>query len=64
MKSRDRRAGGDRARINMGEDSEVQYWAKTLGVSKERLVAIIEKVGDRVDAVRGEIAGQNRRTPD
>jgi hypothetical protein len=62
MNSRDRRAG-DRARINMGEASEVQYWTKMLGVSQERLAAIIEKVGDRVEAVRAEIAEQSARKP-
>jgi hypothetical protein len=57
---RARRGAQDRARINMGEPSEIEYWTKALGASKERLAVIIEKVGDRVEAVRGEIAEQRR----
>ena len=56
MDDRDRRGGRERARINLGEAYEAEYWCKALGVSKERLAAIIEKVGDRVEAVRAEIA--------
>ena len=54
----DRRMRGarDRARINASEDSEVEYWAKALGVSKERLIAAIKKVGDSVQAVRTELS--------
>lgn len=51
-----RKKGADaRARINMGEPSEVEYWAKALGVSKERLAAVVNKVGDSVQAVRSTI---------
>jgi uncharacterized protein DUF3606 len=45
----------DRARINMSEESEVQYWAEVLGVSKERLAAAVTKAGDSVKAVREEL---------
>jgi len=53
----DRRMPGarDRTRINVSEDSEVEYWAKALGVSKERLVEAIKRVGDSVQAVRTEL---------
>jgi uncharacterized NAD-dependent epimerase/dehydratase family protein len=64
MVGRDRRGGRDRARINLGESSEAEYWAKSLGVSTERLAALIEKVGDRVDAVRAEIAEERARARD
>jgi hypothetical protein len=64
MVGRDRRGGRDRARINLGEASEAEYWAKALGVSTERLAALIEKVGDRVEAVRAEIAEERARTRD
>ena len=46
----------------MGEAYEVEYWS--LGVSKERLAAIVQKVGDRVDAVRAEVAAERERTRD
>ena len=62
MVGRDRRGGRDRARINLGEASEAEYWAKALGVSTERLAEISEKVGDRVDDVRAEIAEERART--
>ena len=54
----DRRRHGarDRTRINMSEDSEVEYWAESLGVSKERLIEATKKVGDSVQAVRTELS--------
>ncbi len=64
MVGRDRRGGRDRARINLGEASEAAYWANALGVSTERLTAIIDKVGDRVEAVRAEIAEERARSRD
>jgi hypothetical protein len=51
------RAGQDRARINVGEDYEVAYWANALGVSKQRLIEVVAKVGDSVQAVRRELSG-------
>ena len=61
MDSRGRR---DRARINLGEAYEVEYWSKSLGISKERLAAIVQKVGDRVDAVRAEVAAAREQRRD
>lgn len=49
------RGGEGRIRINMREESEVEYWAKAFGVSKERLAAAVKKVGDSVRAVRTEL---------
>jgi hypothetical protein len=54
--NRSRRGSQDRSRINMSEDYEVEYWAKSLGVSKERLAEVVKKVGDSVQAVRRELA--------
>jgi hypothetical protein len=53
---RSRRGSHDRSRINMSEDYEVEYWAKSLGISKDRLAEIVKKVGDSVQAVRRELA--------
>jgi len=61
MVGRDRRGGRESARINTGEASEVEYWTKAFGISQERLAEIIAKVGDRVDAVRAEIADARKR---
>jgi hypothetical protein len=48
--------GQDRARINMNEDYEVQDWASSLGVSRERLQQAVDAVGDRADDVRAWLA--------
>ena len=47
----------DRARINLGEDYEVEYWSKAFGVTKDQLAEIVKKVGDSVQAVRTEVQG-------
>ena len=52
---RAKRGAPDRSRINLGEDYEVEYWSKTLGVSRERLVEAVKKVGDSLQAVRREL---------
>lgn len=45
----------DRARINMNEDWEVQYWTKELGVSKEELREAIKAVGPMAADVRARL---------
>lgn len=45
----------DRSRINMSEEHEVRYWTEALGVSKERLQAAVNKVGNSAEAVRKEL---------
>ena len=47
----------DRSKINMHEDFEVKYWTHALGVSKERLQQLVDKVGNSAAAVRKELAG-------
>ncbi len=42
----------DRDRISLNEDHEVQYWTKTLGVSREELERTVRSVGNSADAVR------------
>jgi hypothetical protein len=49
------RAARDRGRINLGEEYEIEYWTRTLGVSRQRLAEVISKVGDGVEAVRREV---------
>ena len=46
----------DRSKINMHEVHELKYWAKELGVSKEKLREAIDKVGNSAAAVRNELA--------
>lgn len=42
----------DRDRINVNEDYEVQYWTRTLAVSREALEAAVKAVGPTAEAVR------------
>jgi hypothetical protein len=47
----------DRDRIAMGEDHEVSYWTKALGVTKERLQQAVDAVGNSADKVREHLKG-------
>jgi hypothetical protein len=47
-----KRGGQDRTHINVHETWEVDYWTKTLGVSKEELEQAVKQAGTSVDAVR------------
>jgi hypothetical protein len=51
-----RRISENRTRINAAEDSELAYWATSLGVTKERLREVVGKVGESVSAIRAELA--------
>ena len=55
--SDDRRKRGqlDGSKINMSEDYEVKYWAKELGVTRDELQKLIDKVGNSAAAVRKEL---------
>jgi hypothetical protein len=53
----------DQRRINMGEESDVEYWVRMLGVTKERLAEVVEKVGDSLEAVRRELSSTKARAP-
>jgi hypothetical protein len=46
----------DRSKINMHEDFEVKYWTHELGVSREKLQQVVDKVGNSAAAVRKELA--------
>ena len=45
------RAPQDASRVAMGEDYEVEYWTKRFGVSREKLQAAVDAVGNGADAV-------------
>lgn len=49
------RGAQDRSRISMGEEHEVAYWTKTLGVSREELQRVVDNVGNSAAAVRKEL---------
>jgi hypothetical protein len=46
----------DRSKINMHEDFEVKYWTHALGISREKLQQVVDKVGNSAAAVRKELA--------
>ena len=54
---RSKRGDSDRRRIALGEEHEVRYWTKALGVSEDRLRAVVKRVGHDASAVRAELAG-------
>ena len=45
------RAPQDSSRVAMGEDYEVEYWTAKFGVSRDRLQAAVDAVGNGADAV-------------
>ncbi len=49
------RGAQDRARVNVNEDHEVRYWNQKWGVSKEQLIAAVNKAGVSADAVAREL---------
>jgi len=50
-----KRGQPDRGRINMHEHDEVKYWSKHLGVTREELQRLVDKVGNAASAVRKEL---------
>jgi hypothetical protein len=48
--------GPDRSRVNVDEDYELRYWTKAFGVSAERLIQAVKKVGPRLDDVEAELS--------
>jgi ribonuclease PH len=42
----------DRARINLHEKHEIQYWTEALGVTREELEQAVKQAGNSADAVR------------
>jgi hypothetical protein len=42
----------DRSRISLGEDYEVQYWTKELGISRERLEQLVHEHGNSAERIR------------
>jgi 3-oxoacyl-[acyl-carrier-protein] synthase III len=41
--------------ISLNEDREVEYWAKRFGVTKERLVQAVQRVGHSAAAVEADL---------
>ncbi len=49
----------DRSKIDMHHPNEVKCWLHQLGVSKEQLQALVDKVGNSASAVRKELDRAN-----
>ncbi|NII82394.1 MULTISPECIES: DUF3606 domain-containing protein [unclassified Pedobacter] len=52
MDDKQKKGGADRARININEGYELDYWSNKFGVSKDKLKAVVETVGTSADAVQ------------
>lgn len=50
-----KRGQADRSKINMHEAHEVKYWTHQLGISRDELQALVDKVGNAAAAVRKEL---------
>ena len=50
-----KKGADDRRKINMNEAWEVDFWTNELGVSKDELQKVINKVGNSTAAVRREL---------
>jgi hypothetical protein len=48
----------DRSKINTHQPHELKYWMRELGVSKEELEKVVDKVGDSAATVRKELGFQ------
>ena len=51
-----RRGPQDRSKIDMQEAYAIKYWARELGISREELQKVVDKVGNSAAAVRKELA--------
>jgi hypothetical protein len=50
-----KKGAADRSKIAMGEEHEVKYWMKHLGVTREELQRAVDKVGNSAATVRKEL---------
>ena len=55
--SDDKRKHGesDRSRVNMSEEYDVKYWMQHLGVTKDELQKVVDRVGTSVKDVEKEL---------
>jgi hypothetical protein len=56
-----KRGPRDRSRIALGEEHEVKYWTKELGVSREELEQAVESVGNTVTKVREHLGSKGQK---
>jgi hypothetical protein len=46
----------DRSQIDTGKDQELEYWCRKFGVTREKLVGAVGKVGNSSKAVAKELS--------
>jgi hypothetical protein len=51
MDDKQKNGSADRARININEGYELDYWSNKFGVSKDKLKAAVQTVGTSANAV-------------
>jgi hypothetical protein len=51
MDDKQKNGSADRARININEGYELDYWSNKFGVSKDKLKAVVQTVGTSACAV-------------
>jgi hypothetical protein len=56
-----KRGPQDRSRISMQEEHEVRHWTQALGVTREELQALVDRVGNNAAAVREALAKQSQQ---
>lgn len=54
------RAPQDPNTIDIAEERDVQYWSRRLGVTPEKLTAVVRAVGSGADAVRANLAAGSK----
>jgi hypothetical protein len=55
MSNLTKRERPDRSKINVHDRCEAKYWAHELGISKDQLRGLVNKVGNSATAVRKEL---------
>ena len=58
-----KRGAPDRSKINMHEPNELKRWIKELGVNRDQLQNLVDKVGNSVAAVRKELTRSVAKDP-
>ncbi len=61
MVNQDKKGRPNRSRINL---SEMKYWTKHFGISRETLEKTVERVGNSAAAVRKELGQAGRPNKD
>jgi hypothetical protein len=54
-----KRGPSDRARINVNQDYEVEYWCRKLGITPHELRLLVQQHGTSAEKIR-EVLGQEK----